>query len=54
MRLPSSSWDISWWSSQLTPFKRLWLTLGFFILIFFAGTFGYVLIEAGRLLILST
>ena len=45
MRLPSSSWDISWWSSQLTPFKRLWLTLGFFILIFFAGTFGYVLIE---------
>ena len=45
MRLPSSSWAISWWSSQLTPFKRLWLTLGFFILIFFAGTFGYVLIE---------
>ncbi len=29
----------------MTPFKRLWLTLGFFIMIFFAGTFGYVLIE---------
>ena len=45
MRLRSSSWDISWWSSQLTPFRRLWLTFGFFIIIFFSGTFGYVLIE---------
>lgn len=29
----------------MTPLKRLLLTLGFFIIIFLAGTFGYILIE---------
>ena len=36
---------ISWWSRQLTPFKRIWLTIGFFIFILFAGSVGYIIIE---------
>lgn len=29
----------------MTPYKRIWITTGFFILIFFVGSFGYVFIE---------
>lgn len=45
MRLPSLHIDISWWSKQLTPFKRIWITLFFFVFILLLGTVGYVFIE---------
>ncbi len=45
MVLWSSEWNISWWSKQLTPFKRIWITFGVFILILVTGSVGYTLLE---------
>ncbi|MFQ5824808.1 MAG: potassium channel family protein [bacterium] len=36
----------SWWSRQITTFKRIWLTIGIFFLILLSGTVGYIFIEA--------
>jgi voltage-gated potassium channel len=36
---------LSWWSRKLTPYKRIWLTVGLFFLILVMGTVGFVLLE---------
>ncbi|MFQ5865735.1 MAG: potassium channel family protein [bacterium] len=37
--------ELSLWSRHITPFKRLWITIGIFFLILLTGTVGYVIIE---------
>ncbi|MFQ5707029.1 MAG: potassium channel family protein [bacterium] len=38
-------YGFSWWSRQVTPFKRIWISFGVLLLIILLGVSGYMVIE---------